>query len=68
MEIFGMGPLEILVIFAVALIILGPKKMVETASSLGQAFKEFQRALTEVTGRADAALRDEYLKEQGKGG
>ncbi len=66
MSIFGLGPLEILVVCAVALIVLGPKKMVETASTLGQSFREFQRSLTEMTGRADAALREDYLREQGK--
>lgn len=63
MNIFGMGPLELVLVFVVALIVLGPVKMVETASSLGNAFREFQHSMTEWSGRADAAIREEYVKE-----
>lgn len=50
-------------VFVVALIALGPVKMVETASSVGNALREFQRNISEFSGRADAALREEYAKE-----
>ena len=36
--IFGVGPLEILLVLVLALIFLGPQDMVKTARSLGRAF------------------------------
>lgn len=41
---FGLGGGEILIIFVIALIFIGPKKIPELAKGLGQAIKEFQRA------------------------
>lgn len=49
MEIFGVGPLELLVIFMLALIFIGPGKMPEVAASIGKAMREFQRASAELT-------------------
>lgn len=43
MNIFGIGPLELLVILAVALIFLGPDKLPELARALGKAVSQFQR-------------------------
>jgi TatA/E family protein of Tat protein translocase len=37
---------EILLILGVMLIFIGPSKLPEMARSLGQAFKEFQKATT----------------------
>lgn len=48
MNIFGMGPLEILVIALVAFIFLGPKKMVDAARLLGKATKEVRRMTDEL--------------------
>ncbi len=41
---FGMGMPEILLILAIALIVLGPKKLPEIAKSLGRGIAEFKRA------------------------
>ncbi len=41
---FGMGMPEILLILAVALIVIGPKKLPDLAKSLGRAMGEFKRA------------------------
>lgn len=48
MNIFGMGPLEILVIALVAFIFLGPKKMVDAARLMGKATKEVRRMTDEL--------------------
>ena len=41
---FGMGMPEIIVILAIALIVLGPKKLPEIAKSLGRGIAEFKKA------------------------
>ncbi|TYT74180.1 twin-arginine translocase TatA/TatE family subunit [Desulfobotulus mexicanus] len=41
---FGMGMPEILIILALALIVIGPKKLPDLARSLGKAFGEFKSA------------------------
>jgi Tat protein translocase TatB subunit len=45
---FGMGMTEILVILAVALIVIGPKKLPDLAKSLGRALGEFRKATTDL--------------------
>lgn len=45
---FGMGMPEVLLILAIALIVIGPKKLPDLAKSLGRAMIEFKRATTEL--------------------
>jgi len=45
---FGMGMPEILLIMAVALIVIGPKKLPELAKTLGRAFGEFRKATSDL--------------------
>jgi TatA/E family protein of Tat protein translocase len=45
---FGMGMPEILLILAIALIVIGPKKLPDLAKSLGRAMREFKRATSEL--------------------
>jgi TatA/E family protein of Tat protein translocase len=69
---FGMGMTELLVIFAVALLVLGPKRLPDLASGLGKAIREFRKATRDLTDQIEvddsvrkpimelkAALRDE---------
>ena len=44
---FGIGMPEMLVILAVALIVIGPKKLPDLAKSLGRAMREFKKATSE---------------------
>jgi TatA/E family protein of Tat protein translocase len=44
---FGMGMPEILLILAIALIVIGPKKLPDLAKSMGKAFGEFKRATSD---------------------
>ena len=48
MNIFGMGPLEILVIALIAFILLGPQRMVDAARLLGKTTKEVRRMTDEL--------------------
>jgi TatA/E family protein of Tat protein translocase len=45
---FGIGMPEMLLILAIALIVIGPKKLPDLAKSLGRAFGEFRRATSEL--------------------
>jgi len=45
---FGIGFPELILIFIVALIVLGPQKLPEIAKALGRAYAEFSRSMREV--------------------
>jgi Tat protein translocase TatB subunit len=45
---FGIGMTELLVIFVIALIVLGPKRLPELARSLGKSLNEFRRASSDL--------------------
>ena len=50
---FGIGMPEMLLIMAIALIVIGPKKLPDLAKSLGRAFGEFKRATSELKASID---------------
>ncbi len=63
----GIGMQEILLIFVVALIFIGPKRLPELAKTLGKGFSEFKRATDNIqeTVRKDLELeRHEELKKK----
>jgi Tat protein translocase TatB subunit len=45
---FGIGMTELLVIFVIALLVLGPKRLPDLARSLGRGLAEFRRASTDI--------------------
>jgi Tat protein translocase TatB subunit len=45
---FGIGMPEMFLILAIALIVIGPKKLPDLAKSLGRAFSEFKKATAEL--------------------
>jgi len=50
---FGIGMQELVLILAIALIVLGPKKLPEIARALGRGMAEFRRATTELKTKVD---------------
>jgi TatA/E family protein of Tat protein translocase len=45
---FGIGMPEMILILAIALIVIGPKKLPDLAKSLGRAMREFKKATSEL--------------------
>ena len=43
---FQVGPAELIVVLAIALIVLGPKKLPEVGRSLGRGMREFKSSLS----------------------
>ncbi len=58
MNILGVGPAELLLIFIIALIVFGPGKLPELARTLGKAMRELRRMSLEVTAEFTKELRD----------
>ena len=56
MNILGMGPLEILIVFLIAFVVLGPERMVDAGRWLGRAVAELRRV---SVGLPDVVLDDE---------
>ena len=44
---FGIGPWELLITFAIVLLLFGGKRLPEVASGLGQAIKNFKTAMSD---------------------
>jgi sec-independent protein translocase protein TatA len=49
----GIGPMELIVVLAIALIVLGPKRLPDAGKSLGRGIREFKGALTPGDSRDD---------------
>ncbi len=59
---FGIGMTEMILIVAIALIVLGPKKLPELAKSLGRGFAEFKRATNELKTTFEMEMKADELK------
>ena len=57
MNILGMGPLELFLILALALVVLGPDKLPEIARQVGKTVAEIRRVSSEVTGELQRGLQ-----------
>jgi TatA/E family protein of Tat protein translocase len=57
---FGIGMPEMILILAIALIVIGPKKLPDLAKSLGRAMREFKRATNEFK---ESIEIDDEIKE-----
>ncbi|MBY0357096.1 MAG: twin-arginine translocase TatA/TatE family subunit [Candidatus Obscuribacterales bacterium] len=61
---FNIGPGEIAVVFGVALLIFGPKKLPELGRSLGQGLGNFKRSLTDAQHELKTAIKESETEEQ----
>lgn len=52
------GTMELVVIFAVALIIFGPKRMPEIGKSVGKAIREFRKAKADLLGDLTSDIQE----------
>jgi TatA/E family protein of Tat protein translocase len=55
---FGIGMPELILILAVALIVIGPKKLPDLARSLGKALNEFKKATQDFKDSMDSEMKD----------
>ncbi len=51
----NIGPMELIIVLAIALIVLGPKKLPEVGKSVGKGMREFKEA---VSGMSDDSSDD----------
>ena len=66
---FNLGMPELILIFVVALIVFGPKRLPDLGKSLGRAMNEFKRATNEIKDNLEnevgtAQIKEELLKQQ----
>jgi TatA/E family protein of Tat protein translocase len=64
---FGsIGPTELILIFIIALLVFGPKKLPEIGKSVGRAIREFKKASDEIKGRIEEEIQASEIKDIGK--
>lgn len=56
---FNIGPTELIVILAIALLVVGPKKLPELGKTIGKSMREFRRAQDELKSSFDLSAMDE---------
>lgn len=61
---FGLGFGELILIFLIALIFIGPKKLPELAKGLGKGIREFQDAAKSLTEQVEKSVNEEEKKSE----
>ena len=60
---FGIGIPELIVIFVIALLVFGPKKLPELGKALGRGIAEFKKATQELKESIELESRAEAVKK-----
>lgn len=68
MNILGVGPLELLLILAIALIVVGPERLPEIARAIGKTWRQINNMSRLVTAQWQEELSAAIEQESGKGG
>ncbi len=64
---FGsIGPMELMLIFVIALLVFGPKKLPEIGRSVGKAIREFKKTSEEIKGRIESEIEASEIKDAAK--
>lgn len=61
---FGIGFPELLMVMALALVVIGPKRLPDIARALGRGFSEFKRATDELKTTFQDEIRTDEIKQQ----
>ena len=59
---FGIGMPELIMVFVIALIVIGPKKLPDLARALGRGIAEFKKATNEVKANLEIGEVEEELR------
>jgi sec-independent protein translocase protein TatA len=57
----SIGPMELIIVLAIALLVVGPKKLPELGRSLGGGMREFKDS---ITGKVDADLEPAVIERE----
>ncbi len=61
---FGsIGPAELILIFVIALLVFGPKKLPEIGRQVGKALRELKKTSEEIKGRIEEEIEASELKD-----
>jgi len=61
---FGsIGPAELILIFVIALLVFGPKKLPEIGRTVGKALREFKKTSEEIKGRIEEEIEASEIKD-----
>ena len=60
---FGMGPLEMILIFLAILLLFGAKRLPEIAKGLGKGISEFKTAMKDTTNELKGSIEENDKKE-----
>jgi sec-independent protein translocase protein TatA len=65
--VVNVGPLELIIVLAIALIVLGPKKLPEVGRSVGRGLREFRGALAGGASRDSADPLSDLARDEEEG-